>query len=611
MRNKAIVLIALALAISMGGLCLYLIRQAEAPLALQINQYTTFYIDENGNAVGEWVYEIPSSYLADQTRLSIMGGTLDSFPVHGMGVENAKLMFSSSVQGSYAKYGLEMENIGCDITGLSPDETFKMTISWKTPYLASRHENKWRILFQPVDNESYARESINDVKNLQSTLSVLSKMASKNYQLNLISKTSFVMPSGANITNENELLSIGTQSVDYGGGTTGTTTIYIQQIGGRPAIVTEDQSTITQQLITITPEEFLETSQFYPIDYSGIPLAYGFEDSANWAAIDMKFGRERNEYSVSFDGSEFDITPYQLLYYSAKEVVVLAENSGAPLLSGAQPISVLSPDNESGEWGAFLKTLMKDNYAALARAVKEQIESSGKAPGTVSSAIGNLRSRDALFTFLRIISFYNKHGELPDNLLFAPAPVGNLIREGAEIPANHAYFLLGTQYVIADTPRVNQIVSDMRQVIYDNSKLAENLCKWVYENIRYPIPPPLGWFTSEEVLDTREGKCLDKANLYLALVRTAGIPAKRVSGFLIFERVSPPFIEIAGITPDGKYIVGHAWTKVYLPHEGWVFADPTGNLFRMSMYESNIYSSVEETWQEALASHETTYGELI
>jgi len=611
MKNKAIVLIALVLAISIGGVYLYLVIQAEPRQpSFQINQYTTFYIDENGNAAGEWVYEIPPSYLADQTRISITGGMLDSFPVHGIGVENAKLMYSAAVQSSYAKYGLEMENISCDITGLSAGETFKIITSWRTPYFAGRYENKWRILFQPVDNESYARESINDVKDLQSTLSVLSKMASQNYQLNLTARTSFIMPRGANITNEDELSSIGTQSIDYGGGTTGTTTIYSQEIDGRPAIVMEDQSTITQQLITITPDELLELSQFYPMDYAGIPLVYGFGGSASWAAIDMKFGRERNQYLISFDGSEFNITPYQFLYYSAKEVVIFAENSGAPLLSGAQPIPVLPPDNESGEWDAFLKTLMRDNYVALARAVRDQIESSGKAPGTISSAIGNLRSRDALFTFLRIISFYNEHGELPDDLVFAPAPAGNLIRDGAEIPANHAYFLLGTQYVITDTPRVNQIVSDMRQMVGDN-KLAENLCRWVYENITYPIPPPLGWFTSEEVLDTRQGKCLDKANLYLALARTAGIPAKRVSGFLIFEQVSPPFIEIAGITPDGRYIVGHAWTEVYLPPEGWVFADPTWPSFRTPTHDNYLYSSVEETWQEVLSSYETTYGELI
>ncbi|MCK4405783.1 MAG: transglutaminase family protein, partial [Hadesarchaea archaeon] len=170
---------------------------------------------------------------------------------------------------------------------------------------------------------------------------------------------------------------------------------------------------------------------------------------------------------------------------------------------------------------------------------------------------------------------------------------------------------LSTQYVITDTPRVTQTVSEIQQLGYSDTELAENLCRWVYENITYPILPTLGWFTSEEILDTREGKCLDKANLYLAIVRTAEIPAKRVSGFLIFEQVTYPFIQIAGITPDGRYIIGHAWTEVYLPPEGWVFADPTGNLFRTSTYEDKIYSSVEETWQEVLASYETTYGELI
>jgi len=610
--KKLIVVIALALAISAGGLYIYLTRYAEMQQsAFQINQYMTFYIDENGNAAGKWICEIPPSYLADQERLSIIGGMQDSFPVHGIGVENAKSFYLANLQGGYAKYGIEIENTTCEITGLNSGEMLKMTITWKTPYFAGRYENKWRILFQPVDNESYARGSINNTKNLQSTLSVLSMMASENYQLNVTSKTSFILPSGANITNENELLSISTQNIDYGGGTTGTTTIYIQEIEGRPAIVIEDRSLITQQLITITPEELLEASQSYPIDYAGIPLTYSFEGSASWAAIDIKFGRERNEYSVSFDGLELDITPYQLLYYSAKEVVILAENSSSPLLQGTQPISVLSPDNESGEWGAFLKTFTKDNYVALAKVVRDQIESTGKAPSTINSSIGNIRSRDALFIFLRVISFYYEHGKLPDNLLFTPAPVGNLTQDGAEIPANHAYFLLGTQYVITDTSRVNQIVSEMRQLGYDNSRLAENLCKWVYENITYPVPPPLGWFTSEEVLDMREGKCLDKANLYLALTRTAGIPARRVTGFLIFEQVTPPFIEISGITPDGRYIIGHAWTEVYLSNKGWVFADPTGNLFEICTYGNNIYSSVEETWQEVLASYETTFGKLI
>lgn len=573
--------------------------------SLAINESTIFQVDNSGNADSQWVYEIPPSDLADQMRLSIVGGTMGGVPVHGMGVENAKLMFSASIQSSYAKYGLEMENVSCDITGLGDNKTFKIIMQWTISHFAYRQENMWEILFQPVDNESYAQEYVNDMKSLQSTISVVAE----NSQLSLTSRTSIILPAGADITNESELVSSGTGSFDYGGGNTGSATTSIQEIEGKPAVVSESSELVKPQLITITPEELLENTQFCPIDYTGVPSTYTFEGSASWAAIDMKFGRERDMYTVSFDGAEFNVTPYQLLYYSAKELVILAENSTRSLLSGIQPISVYPPDNESGDWDTIFKTLTKEDYVAIAGDICDQIDSAGKALGMVDSPIGTIRSRDALFTFLRVISFYYEQGNLPDEIIFAPAPAGNLLKDGAEIPASNAYFLLSTQYSITNTPRVSQIVSGLRVLGYDDDRLSENLCGWVYENIRYELV--LGWFTSEEVLDTRGGKCLDKANLYLALMRTAEIPAKRVDGYLILEQVTYPFVEIAGKTPDGRYIIGHAWTKVYLPSEGWVFADPTGNMFRICAYEDRIYSSVEETWQEVLASYETTYGELF
>ncbi|GAI18603.1 unnamed protein product, partial [marine sediment metagenome] len=271
-------------------------------------------------------------------------------------------------------------------------------------------------------NESYAKETINEIKSLQSTISVIAKDS----QLNQTSRSSIIMPAGTEIVNENELLSFEMQSVDYGGGSTETVITYIQEIDGKPAVVSESQALIKQQLITITQEEFLEFSQFCPINYTGVPPAYGFDGSASWMATDMKFGRERDEYTVSFDEFEFNITPYQLLYYSARKVVILAEKSAEPLLSDAQPILVSPPDNESGDWGAIFKTLTKDDYVAIARDMRDQIVSAEKAPGEINSQIGMLRSRDALFTFLRVISFYYEHGKLPDNILFVPAPTGNL-----------------------------------------------------------------------------------------------------------------------------------------------------------------------------------------
>jgi hypothetical protein len=303
---------------------------------------------------------------------------------------------------------------------------------------------------------------------------------------------------------------------------------------------------------------------------------------------------------LSFDGQEFNVTPSQLLYYSAKKVVALADGSSENILAGAQPISVLAPDNENGDWGAIFKTLTENEYVSLAMNVRDQIASTGEAPGSINSSIGTLRSKDALFTFLRIILYHSEHGELPENVTFTPAPAGNLTRDGSSIPASYAYFLLNTQYVSTNTARTNQIVSGFSGLGYNDTTLAESLNHWVYDNIQYTLV--LGEFTSEETLGTRTGKCLDKANVYLALTRTAGIPARLASGFLIFNQPSATFLEIAGMTPDGRYIIGHAWAQVYLPPEGWVFADPTNNYFRTNPYEDRIYSSRSEEHTSELQS---------
>jgi hypothetical protein len=575
------------------------------PVLLHAKERVIIRVDESGNADVEWVFEIPPSDLADLMRLNVVGGTMGGIPFHGMGVENAKLMFSASTQSSFAKFGVGMENFSCDISGLGAGETFRITMRWRIPYLAHRRENMWVISFQPVDNESYAYGEINEVKNLQATLSVIAKDS----KLSITSEWSILLPAGAEIFNEDELLALGVESVDYGGGTVESTSVSIQKVEGSPAVVEESWAVVTPQLITLTPEQLLEATTFYTIEYVGITPAHGFDGSVSWVATDMKFGREREKYTVSLDGREFDLTPHQLLYYSAKRVVALAENTAEPLLSGAQPISVLPPEEENGDWGSIFKTLTKAEYVAHARNIRDHIALSRKAPEKISTSIGTIRTRDALFTFLNVISFYHEHGELPESIILAPAPTGDLLKNGTEIPASHAYFLLNTQYAITGTPRVNQIVSDIRELDYDEGEVAEGLCTWVYENVTYDLV--LGWFTSEEVLDARKGKCLDKTNLYLALTRTAGIPARRVSGFLIFEEVTYPFIQIAGVTPDGRFIIGHSWAEVYLPPEGWVFVDPTENLFKTCAYENEIYSSVQETWQEVLASYETAYGKLI
>jgi transglutaminase-like putative cysteine protease len=75
-----------------------------------------------------------------------------------------------------------------------------------------------------------------------------------------------------------------------------------------------------------------------------------------------------------------------------------------------------------------------------------------------------------------------------------------------------------------------------------------------------------------EVFEKRRGVCQDFAHLMLSCLRSIGLAARYVSGYLLTK---PP--------PGKKRLVGadasHAWVSVYCPEYGWVDADPTNGIF--------------------------------
>ncbi len=75
-----------------------------------------------------------------------------------------------------------------------------------------------------------------------------------------------------------------------------------------------------------------------------------------------------------------------------------------------------------------------------------------------------------------------------------------------------------------------------------------------------------------EVFERRRGVCQDFAHLMLSCLRSIGLAARYVSGYLLTR---PP--------PGRPRLVGadasHAWVSVYCPDYGWVDADPTNAVF--------------------------------
>lgn len=75
----------------------------------------------------------------------------------------------------------------------------------------------------------------------------------------------------------------------------------------------------------------------------------------------------------------------------------------------------------------------------------------------------------------------------------------------------------------------------------------------------------------QEVLERRRGVCQDFAQLMIACLRSLGLPARYVSGYLL---TSPPPGQPRLIGADAS----HAWVSVWCPRNGWADFDPTNGV---------------------------------
>lgn len=94
---------------------------------------------------------------------------------------------------------------------------------------------------------------------------------------------------------------------------------------------------------------------------------------------------------------------------------------------------------------------------------------------------------------------------------------------------------------------------------------------WIYKNFEYQSGATSISTPISEVVAQRQGVCQDFAHLMLAILRSNGIPARYVSGYI--EAFDPE-------ASDAKLVgaaASHAWVEVYLPGGIWWGLDPTNN----------------------------------
>lgn len=84
------------------------------------------------------------------------------------------------------------------------------------------------------------------------------------------------------------------------------------------------------------------------------------------------------------------------------------------------------------------------------------------------------------------------------------------------------------------------------------------------------------------VLKERKGVCQDFSHLAIASLRSVGIPARYVSGYI---ETLPPKGKVKLEGSDAS----HAWISVYIPEMGWCEFDPTNNMIPQQRHIVTAY----------------------
>lgn len=103
------------------------------------------------------------------------------------------------------------------------------------------------------------------------------------------------------------------------------------------------------------------------------------------------------------------------------------------------------------------------------------------------------------------------------------------------------------------------------------------LCSSIFE--QYVFDPSFTVVSSplDVVLRERRGVCQDFAHLAVAALRTIGLAARYVSGYI---ETDPPPGEPKTIGADAS----HAWCSVWIPDHGWLDFDPTNGIIAPSRH---------------------------
>lgn len=154
------------------------------------------------------------------------------------------------------------------------------------------------------------------------------------------------------------------------------------------------------------------------------------------------------------------------------------------------------------------------------------------------------------------------------HMLIESAAYNNL-HQSMISPVEAKHFL---EYTTLTTPdaHILQIARQLQSEASSEYELAQRINQWVHGAMHYQSGVTTVKTTAAEALKLGQGLCQDYAHLMLAICRTAGLPARYVSGHLLGDGGSHAWVEVFLTSQDGLGIFAFDPTNNRQPHLGYV-----------------------------------------
>ncbi|MEM5871697.1 MAG: transglutaminase-like domain-containing protein, partial [Candidatus Aenigmatarchaeota archaeon] len=181
----------------------------------------------------------------------------------------------------------------------------------------------------------------------------------------------------------------------------------------------------------------------------------------------------------------------------------------------------------------------EDESQTLEMNVKKVVEKNGNVFGVIETENPNNEFEYFLEGFVRVRA---RH------LYFLPSQY--------TIPEEVKIYMQPTNNIQSNNPRIRSLAEEITKDAKNDFEKVVKLATWVHEHLTYDLSYTGKNLDALSVLEQKRGVCAEYTTLFIALVRSIGIPAKFVSGFSFGERGWER----------------HAYAEVYLGK--WVPVDP-------------------------------------